>query len=277
MNAYMMHNAQKLMSSGHEQTYFLNGTSRALPPVVFIHGFPHTHRLWDEQVQALSQHYTVITYDLRGFGQSVGGEMNHSLDFYVSDLMALLDHLKIEKATIAGLSMGGYIALRAISKFPDRIHALILADTSADTDQNSAKLKRYELMTLLDQKGLEPFIDTFIKGVLLPTTLEKHPERLTQLRAMMSENQPQALSGALAAMAGRLDSNDSLSAITVPTLILVGEKDPSTPPELAAKLHDKIKGSILVKIPHAGHLSNWENPDAFNHAVTEFLGRRFRE
>ncbi len=267
----MLQNAHYFFSSGLSQAYFESNHSHAKPTVVFVHGFPHTHELWRDQVSEFGETHRVITYDLRGFGESEGAGKNYLIDYYVDDLIALLDHLKLPKATVCGLSMGGYIALRAIAREPSRFNGLILADTSAEPDQNAAKLKRLDLVKTLDDQGLSTFVDAVIKGVLQPATIEQSPERLTDLDHMIRENSEQAITGALAALSARLDLNDTLSQISVPTLILVGEEDKTTPPELSEKLKTQIDGSELVKIPRAGHLSNWENPEAFNHALRAFL------
>jgi len=138
----------------------LNYTERGLPqglPVVFIHGFPFSHLMWEPQMKALPNNIRAITYDIRGHGESDVADGIYTIELFVDDLIALLDHLAIEKAALCGLSMGGYIALRAIERHPQRISSLILCDTRPEADTNEAKIKRTASIKTVRNEGVAAF------------------------------------------------------------------------------------------------------------------------
>jgi len=241
------------------------------PTIVFLHGFPFNSSMWEPQIQHLSANYHILAYDHRGHGLSGLGTGHYTVEFFVDDLLDVVTSKNISNAFICGLSMGGYIALRAMEKFPERFRGLILADTRSETDTNEARLKRAANIKIVEEKGVSDFCEGFLKAILTPDTLQKNPVVTDKVRKMIMTTPPTAIMGTLLALAGRTDTTASLSKITVPTLILVGEKDAVTPPDAAKAMHEKIAGSKLVTIPHAGHVSNLENPEAFNQALLVFL------
>ena len=246
---------------------------RAALPVVLIHGFPFSHEMWGPQIGVLSEKFWVIDYDLRGHGQTSAGDGQYPLEFFVDDLIALLDHLKVKKAVLCGLSMGGYIALRAAERNPERVLALILADTQAKADSNEAKLKRAASIKSVKTNGVKPFTETFLKSAFTPQSLTPRSESVVKIQKIIESNSPLGICGALLALATRTDTTVSLSAIQVPTLILVGEQDALTPVSASQEMHDRIRGSEMRVIKKAAHLSNIENTDEFNRYVTEFLDK----
>jgi len=252
----------------------MNYQERGLPPglpVVFVHGFPFSHAMWDQQMMALPQEYRAISYDVRGHGQSDAGDGQYSIEFFVDDLIGLLDHLGIRQAVICGLSMGGYIALRAVERHPERIRALILCDTRSEADSNEAKVKRAGQAKSVKQTGAKAFADGFVKAVFAPATFQNNPKTVDAIKAVIAGTSPLAIAGTLLALSSRPDTTASLSAINVPTLIMVGELDTLTPPAASEAMHKLIKGSTLQVIPQAAHMSNLENPALFNRHLTDFL------
>ena len=242
------------------------------PTVVFIHGFPFNHTMWQEQVALCEPSFRTITYDQRGHGLSGTGNGQYIFEFFVDDLMGLMDHLKIETAVLCGLSMGGYVALRAAERHPERVRGLVLCDTRSEGDSDAAKLKRAADLRLIQEQGLELFAEKFTKNVLAPSTL-KDVALVDRVRRMILSNPTVGVQGSLIALATRTDTTPSLSRIQVPALILVGEKDPITPPSAASAMHERIPSSELAVIPNAGHLSNLENPGEFNRCLQNFLAR----
>ncbi len=250
--------------------YFEFGPTQGTP-LVLIHGFPLSHAMWDAQIKALSTTHRVIAYDIRGFGASDVGTGQASIEFFVDDLMGVLDALKVDKAILCGLSMGGYIALRAVERHPERVERLILCDTRSEADSNEAKVKRAKAVQSIQKDGIEPFAKEFVKGVLAAKTLESKPEIVKILIHQISKNSVVGICGALIAMAARTDTTEALPKIKVPTLILVGEEDKLTPPDSARKMAGLIPQSKLEIIPGAAHMSNLENPDVFNAKIAGFL------
>jgi pimeloyl-ACP methyl ester carboxylesterase len=219
----------------------------------------------------LSEKFSVIDYDMRGHGQTSAGDGQYPLEFFVDDLIALLDHLKIRKAVLCGLSMGGYIALRAVERNPERVLALILADTQAKPDSNEAKLKRAASIKAIKATGVEPFAEAFVKTAFSAQSLTPKSESVVTIQKIIESNSTIGICGALLALATRTDTTVSLLAIQVPTLILVGEHDALTPFSASQEMHDRIRGSEMQVIKNAAHLSNIENPQEFNKHVLDFL------
>jgi pimeloyl-ACP methyl ester carboxylesterase len=241
------------------------------PPVAFIHGFPHNRTLWAPQVGALLPRARCITMDLRGFGESeIRGP--YTMDDYADDVVSVLDALQVEKAVIAGLSMGGYIAFALWRKHRHRIRALILADTRSGADTEEGRMKRRELIALARAKGSAAVADAQIAAMVGKTTRERRPDIADGVHRMLSMAPVEGIVGALEAMMNRPDSTPILPTIDVPTMIVVGDEDVPTPPKEARAMHELIPGSRLEILEGAGHVSNVERAAAFNHVTSEFLG-----
>jgi pimeloyl-ACP methyl ester carboxylesterase len=255
------------------QVWFEHQGNPDAPPLVLIHGFPFTHEMWRPQTGIFSERFRVIDYDLRGLGQTGAGDGQYPFEFFVDDLISLLDHMKIRRAALCGLSMGGYIALRAIERNPERVAALILADTQARADSNEAKLKRAAAVRAIKENGVKPFAEGFLKTVFTPKSLVAKSECTLTIQRIIESNSSTGICGALIAMATRTDTVPSLSAIRVPTLILVGEQDILTPVSTSQEMHERICGSELRIIKDAAHLSNMENADEFNRQLVDFLSK----
>jgi 3-oxoadipate enol-lactonase len=217
------------------------------------------------------KNFRIITYDLRGHGQSDVGDGQYTIELFVDDLIALLDYLKIAKATICGFSMGGYIALRAIERNPDRFNGLVLCDTMSSADSNEAKIRRANSIKLVKKEGVKGFAEGFLKAVFTSQTFDANRDIIDKIRTIVLSNSPIGICGALLAMAGRTDTSDALSKIGVPTLILVGDHDAVTPPTAGKSMHERIANSKLYLIENAGHMSNLENPIKFNEHLVRFM------
>ncbi len=240
--------------------------------VVFLHGFPHHRALWASQVAALVDRARCIAPDLRGFGES-SVHPPYSVDQYADDLAALLDSLRIERAVVCGLSMGGYVALAFWRRHRARVRALILMDTRAGNDSAEGRERRDQMIALGRQRGSEAVADAMITGMVGKRTREKCPEVVDDVHRMLESAPVDGVVGALEALRDRPDSTATLATIDVPTLIVVGEDDVLTPPGEAMLLHAGIRGSTLEVIAGAGHVANVERPAAVNHVITEFLAK----
>lgn len=239
------------------------------PWVVFVHGFPFSRATWQREAQQLATDYRVLTFDLRGLGESELGPVPQPLESYVDDLFALMDARGIDRAALVGLSMGGYISLRAAQRAADRFWALALCDTRAEADSDEGKLGRAAGIRQLHAGGQLEFLRGFLPKLL------KRPESETGrwLMDLMRANAPQAMANALAAMQGRTDSTAALSLLTLPTLVVVGRDDTLTPVALSQAMAERIPGAELAVLEDAGHVANLEAPAAFDHALGGFLAR----
>ncbi len=252
----------------------MNYVERGAPdgvPVVFVHGFPFSLEMWDPQMRALPNHFRAIAYDVRGHGQSDVGDGQYSIEFFVDDLMALLDHLVIEKATFCGLSMGGYIVLRAYERHPERFNDMILCDTKSAADTNEGKAKRAATLQAVKTNGVDRFADDFVKSVFAESTFKNNPGAVERIKSVIKANSPIGIGGTILALAARTDTTPVLEKISVPTLILCGDHDVLTTPGDARFMQEHIKGSTLHIVPDASHLSNLENPKYVNENLLAFL------
>jgi 3-oxoadipate enol-lactonase len=241
-------------------------------PVVLLHGFPFNRWMWREQAESLSGGaWRVITPDLRGHGETSIASEIATMEEMAADLAALLDELNISRAIVGGLSMGGYVALAFLRNFPERVRALILADTRPQADTDDGRRTREETARRALDEGMGVIVDAMLPKLLAPSTRERMPGVVDRVRAMMLGTNPRGAAAALRGMAARRDQTDLLPEISVPTLIVVGTEDALTPPSDAETMHAKIEGSRLVKIEGAGHVSNLERAEDFNRAMGEFL------
>ena len=239
------------------------------PALLFIHGYPLSRELWAAQMRGLSKDHHCLAPDLRGFGASEG-TAQVTMDDYARDALILLDHLDIERAVIAGLSMGGYVVMAMWRMAPSRFRGLILADTRAEADSAAGKQGRDAAIASLPDQGVQGVVDGMLPKLLAPDNLQK-PQLKRRARAVMIRATTIGCAAALAAMRDRPDSTGTLAHITVPALVIVGEHDVITPPSAAENMAQILSDSRLAVIPGAGHLSPLENARAFNVAVRRFL------
>lgn len=239
-------------------------------PLVLLHPFPLDRGYWAPQIGSLVSRCRCIAPDARGFGETAAAPP-YSMDRYADDVICLLDALAIDRAVIAGLSMGGYIAFALWRRHPQRVRALVLADTRAGADTDEGRAKRRALIELARAKGTEAVAEAQLPGLVGKRTREKHPAVVEALRRMIERASVGGITGALEAMMARPDSTALLHTITVPTLIIAGDDDVLTPPKEARAMHDAIPHSRLEIIAGAGHASSFERAAAFNHVLGEFL------
>jgi len=243
--------------------------------LIFIHGFPFSNEMWKPQLNALPDSVHAIAYDIRGHGKSDLGDGQYTIDLFVDDLFALLDRLAINHPILCGLSMGGYISLRAFERNPDKFAGLILCDTKSEPDTNEDKIKRTSSIKTLKSSGVSVFTENFVKAIFWTKTFETDPETIDFINEIIRANPTLGICGTLLALAARTDTTRSLSSIHVPTCIIAGEYDLLTPPSVAQELHKAIAGSELHILPNAGHMSNLENTKDFNETLVAFLRKHW--
>lgn len=243
------------------------------PAVVLGHSFLCSGEMWAAQVPRLVERYRVINIDLRGHGRS--GELLHPCDVYdlVDDVVAVLDSLDIQSAVWAGLSIGGMVAMRAALTVPERVRALILADTHAGRETPFKKLK-YRVMNVgAKMVGIRPFLPAVVPLMFGATTRGEKPEFV----ALWEERFAAVNLPSIGVILKALNQRDSVVArlpeIRVPTLVIVGAEDASLPVSYSREISDAISGSSLVVVPEAGHLSALEQPEAVTDAMLSFLGQ----
>ncbi|MGV3703875.1 MAG: alpha/beta fold hydrolase [Arcticibacter sp.] len=241
--------------------------------VIFIHGFPFDCSIWDKQMEALPDDICGISYDIRGFGKTVGGHSYFSIDLFAADLNALIKQLQLTRVVLCGVSMGGYIALRAAERTSDALAGLILCDTNAEADSNQGKLKRFASIEQIMGGGKALFAENFVKGLFSRQTNEHKPLLIKQIVDIIAATSDDTICAAQLALASRTETISALPAITVPALIVRGEEDQMMSIEQAEQLDSALNSGGIIEIADAGHLPNAENPEAFNEAMNTFLKR----
>ncbi len=242
--------------------------------LVLIHGFPLGAGMWEPQLELASHGWRVIAPQLRGYGGQTAQSVATSVDDYAGDVIDLLDALDIEDAVIGGLSMGGYIVFAMFRHAPRYFRGLILADTRAEADTPEGVSGRTRMLQLLRERGPAAIADDLMPKLVSESTRTRRPEVVTGLHNLIVSNSSETIAGSITALMTRPDATPLLRQIHCPTLIVVGEEDALTPPALSQDLQRGISGSELVIVPGAGHMSNLEQPAAFNHALAHFLGHR---
>jgi 3-oxoadipate enol-lactonase len=260
----------KNKSNNRLTTYYDEGTIED-HAIVFIHGFPLNKSMWNKQIEEFKINQRVIAYDIRGFGNSEAGDVEFSIELFTNDLIDLLDELTIENCILCGFSMGGYIALNAVSKFPDRFTALILCDTNCAADSQETKENRMKTINKIQSDGMENYAEESLKKLFAPNSLKNHKDEISLVREMILHSSDQSIFKTLHALANRSETCTKLGDINIPVLILVGKEDSLTPPVLSLSMHEKFSNSKFGIIENAGHTSNLENPIKFNKYIVEFL------
>ena len=236
--------------------------------LVLIHAFPLSGAMWEHERRALRDAADpIIAPSLPGFGGTAVPRGDASMDDYADSVVAAMDAAKIERAAVAGMSMGGYVAFALWRRHRERVERLLLADTRAEADTDEARDKRLRLAELIREHGIEALLKT------PPQWLRKGSPHWDSLLKMIRGQTPDGVAQGSIAMAHRPDSRPDLPTIDVPTAVIVGEEDSITPLEMSQTISDAIPGATLSIIPGAGHIANIEAPTAFEAALRAWLRR----
>lgn len=246
-----------------------SGTGR---PLVLLHAFPLSSAMWITQREELSSTCRVLTPDQRGFGGSPLGDDAPSLDAAADDVAALLDKLDLDRVVLGGMSMGGYVAMAFLRRHPDRVAALLLADTKATADPDAGRANRERIAATVESDETSTvLVDEVLPTLLGATTVASRPLVAGRVRGLVQAAPAPAVAWAQRAMAARPDSFDTLRSFAGPALVVVGAEDTLSPPSDAVAIAQALPRGRLVQIAEAGHLTAVETPEAFNAAVAGFL------
>ena len=260
----------KISANGIQVNYTLEGPADG-PVVTLSHSLATDLSMWDPQAKALARRYRVLRYDTRGHGGTDAPAGAYTLSQLADDARALLKALGIARTHWIGLSMGGMIGQTLALSSPEILQSLGLCDTSS---RIPADMKHVwdERITTVEAKGMEPMVETTIGRWFTPKFIEARKDVIEPVRAMIRRTPPKGYVSCCHAIKA-LDLTDRLKAIALPTLIVVGKQDMGTPLAASESINQQIKGSELVVLDPASHLSNLEQPEAFTRALEEFLRR----
>lgn len=242
-------------------------------PVVFVHGFPLDHTMWDAQIAEFSGDCQVLAPDLRGFGASGVTPGIVTMERFADDLAELADGVGIasQGVVLCGLSMGGYIAFQFLRKYAGLLRGLVLCNTRATADSDEVRENRYRLAAAVRQDGSEVVIRQMLPKLLAEQTRKERPDCVTRLEDMMRRASPEGIAAAALGMAERPDSTALLSSVPCPTLVVAGEFDVLSPPSEMRMMANAIPGARFEVIPGAGHMTPLERPDEFNAILRDYL------
>jgi pimeloyl-ACP methyl ester carboxylesterase len=261
-----------LESPGRRGEEMMKGTRT----LVLLHAFPLSADQWLPQLARVPPGWQFIAPDLRGF-RGMGpafedaGLDGATMDDYAADVLALMDHLDIAKAAIAGLSMGGYVAMALVARAPKRVSHLFLADTRMTPDTDEGRAGRDAMRASVERDGPPAVADAMLPKLVGATTHREQPDLEIALRRSIEVNRTDAIAGAIGALKARPDRQATLASVRVPALIICGDEDTITPLADSEAMAAAIPGATLAIIPKAGHLSNLEQPSAFNQTLQKFL------
>ena len=258
----------KIKANGIQIEYDVQGEG---PWVVMSHSLACASAMWDEQAQALKGKYKVLRFDTRGHGGSDAPAEAYTLDMLADDLHGLLGKLGVGSPHFVGLSMGGMIGMTYALKYPRAFKSLVLCDTSSRIPPE-AKPVWAERIQIATERGMEPLVEPTLKRWFTEPFLAKRSSLIERVADMIRKTPARGYVGCCHAIP-QIDLTGKLGAITCPVQVIVGDKDVGTPVAMSEAIHRAIPSSELVIIADASHLSNLEQPAAFNAALLKFLGR----
>ena len=243
-------------------------------PLVFVHGFPLNHRLWEPQFSDLSETAHLIAPDLPGHGESGSRPGLYLMEQVAEDVNTMLDKLEIKvPVVLCGLSLGGYMIGQFFEKYRNRLAGLVFTATRASGDSHEAKLNRDRLVGIAWESGVNAMVEAVLPKFLAPKTYQTRPELVERVRGIMQVTSLEGVVGDLLGMRARPDTFDMIREIRLPTLVIHGTEDQLIPVSEGELIRDTIPGARMVTIPEAGHLPNLEQPELFNLAVREFISQ----
>jgi 3-oxoadipate enol-lactonase len=255
--------------NGSTLAYSDRGKGLAL---VLIHGFPLCRKMWRPQAEALAKTgCRVITPDLRGFGESGLPSGTVTMDVYADDIIALMDHLGIDKAAVGGMSMGGYVLLNLLERYPERVAAPIFITTRAGGDDAAGKARRTALAEACRDQGILPVAEAFRTILFAPETQTDNPELVEEVFGWIDATDPRGAAAGLIAMRDRKDYIALLGSFSQPALVIGADQDQAAPVENSRLIAEGLPEAELCILHGGGHMVNLEQPTGFNEAILEFL------
>jgi 3-oxoadipate enol-lactonase len=257
-----------IQANGIEMNYEISGKKNA-PLVILSHSLGSSLKMWNPQMEALESHFRVLRYDIRGHGRSSTPPAPYTMELLGEDAVGLLNALKVDQVHWVGLSMGGMIGQSIALNHPHRLRSLSLCDTGAIVPAEAQPIWQ-ERIESVRQKGMESQLQGTMERWFTPPFLSLNPPMLALIKKEFLTTPAEGYIHCCEAIR-RLNTLERLRGINLPTLIIVGEDDPGMPVSASEAMHQRIPQSKLVVLKSARHLSNVEQPEAFNTHLIDFL------
>jgi len=258
----------KIKTNGIELNCVIEGEG---PWLTMSHSLACNLSMWDPQIAELVKHYKVLRFDTRGHGGSSAPPGPYTLEQMADDVHGLFAALGIRETHWAGLSMGGMIGETYALKYPGVFRSMVLADTTSRRPPNAAQMWG-DRIRMAREKGMDALVEGTLGRWFTEPYRQAHPEIMERIGNDIRNTPVEGFSGCCEAIS-RVDVLDRLKEIICPALVIVGDQDHGTPPEMARQIHANLRGSELMIIESAAHLSNVEQADIFTRAMTDFLAR----
>jgi len=258
----------KINTNGIEIHYEIAGEG---PWVTLSHSLACNLHMWDDQMAALTQRYKVLRFDTRGHGQSGAPPGPYTLEQMADDVKGLLDALGIQRTHWVGLSMGGMIGETFALKYPGMFLSMVLADTTSRRPPDADKMWG-DRVRLAQEKGMKALVESTLARWFTEPYRNAHKDVMARIGSAIRATPVAGFAGCCQAIA-KIDVLDRLKEIRCSALVMVGDQDHGTPPEMARLIHENLSGSELLIIPSAAHISNIEQAAVFNQALLGFLGK----
>lgn len=240
--------------------------------IVLLHGFPLTREIWDSPTDQLSRSKLVIRPDLRGMGRSDVTDGPYLMESLAGDVAAVLDALGVERAAIAGHSLGGYVAMAFCRMYGERVTKLALVCSRLAADTPETAKNRHNLADLLDREhSIDPLVDAYLPKLLAAATLENRAHVVDRAREIARRNDPRGAAAMLRGMAMRDDSYDIAQELEMPVLILAGEADEVVGLPEAEEMRRAFPNAALKVVGRSGHVPMLEEPEALAELLNEFF------
>ena len=252
-------------------TYFYQDTGTGDETIVFGHGFLMTHRMWDAQIDALSDRYRCVAVDWRGQGQSEVTDGGYDVPDLARDLVALIDTLDLGRVHYVGLSMGGFVGFDLLAHHADVLRSAVLLDSSAEAEPTMQRLKYRAMLEAVKRLGYDAVMDRVVPILFGPTFRREHPDAVQTWIERITAQDRTGIYRAGRAIFDREGVLSRLGQARTPTLLLVGADDVATPPKRSERANDALPNSRLVILPNAGHSSAVERPTAVTEHIKTFL------
>lgn len=252
--------------SNNAEIHYQTFGDHTQPALVFSNSLGTNFSMWQPQIDALQHDFYIVCYDTRGHGQSSAPQGPYSIDQLGTDVIHLLDHLHIDKAIFCGISMGGLTGQWLAIHHPDRFNHVMVCNTAAKIGQESAWNERAQLVR---EQGLDGIASTAASRWFTERFIENHADIVTTLSNNLAAGSPEGYASCCEALS-QADLREQLKDIRIPVLVVAGSKDPVTTVADGQYMVNNIKSSALFEID-ASHISNIEQPEAFNQALKQFI------
>ncbi|WP_327838303.1 alpha/beta hydrolase [Bacillus salipaludis] len=261
-----MMEAKSIQLKNGTMDYFDKGKGM---PIILLHGFCGSSRYWEKVIPSLAEKYRVIAPDLPGHGDTTIFKENDSIEVFADVIKEFLDELNVDKVTMFGHSLGGYITLAFAEKYSERLSGFSLVHSTAYPDSDDAKKGREANVSKVQELGISALIDGLVPKLFSPENVEKNAEYVDTTRQIGYSTSPHGAMSTLIAMKNRPDRNYVLEETTLPVLLIAGEKDQIIPKENTFSV---TKSNIKQRvIKDSGHMSMYENPNELISEIDKFL------